>query len=25
MLITASTARCPMYGLLGFKVRKSTD
>ncbi|MDP2007690.1 MAG: DUF2892 domain-containing protein [Rubrivivax sp.] len=25
MLLTASTARCPMYSLLGFKVRKSTD
>lgn len=25
MLLTATTARCPMYALLGFKVRKSTD
>jgi Protein of unknown function (DUF2892) len=25
MLLTASTARCPMYALLGFKARKSTD
>lgn len=25
MLLTASAARCPMYALLGFKVRKSAD
>jgi len=24
LLLTASLARCPMYALLGFKVRKST-
>ena len=25
LLLTASLARCPMYALLGFKVRKSTS
>lgn len=25
MLLTASAARCPMYSLLGYKARKSTD
>lgn len=25
MLLTASAARCPMYALLGFKVRKPID
>jgi hypothetical protein len=25
MLVTASISRCPMYALLGFKVKKSTD
>jgi Protein of unknown function (DUF2892) len=24
LLVTASLARCPMYALLGFKVRKSS-
>ncbi|MDO9072046.1 MAG: DUF2892 domain-containing protein [Rubrivivax sp.] len=25
MLLTATTAHCPMYSLLGFRLRKSTD
>jgi len=25
MLLTATVSRCPMYALLGFKARKSTD